>query len=424
MKQLKFLSVFCLLALLLFGLSGCFLTNKDPEPQITARPLSGNAPLEVFFDATGSEDPDGEIEEYSWNFDDGSQGAGEKITHTFQGKGSYNVELTVTDDGGSEVSTNIDITVTNTSPKLRVHSTPSSLEGNVPFEVKLDLSDSDDPDGTIENYEVDFDDGETAEGTDILEKITHTYDEPGTYELTVSITDNSGATSSVSNTVTVKEKEKTNQKPTAKINLDPSEGKAPLKVTADGTGSADSDGKIERYVWEFGGEETKTGAKVEHAFDSSGQYEITLTVVDDEGSQATVSQTTSVSSPIYEVGETADNGYFKMTLKEVTKRESIAGREPASRNQFVVVDLELESLREEQYLSKTLDFTCQDSRGEVHNVSLATSFLNNYLTNDALGENQSRTGKLAFEVPRLASSYTLIFAPPGQPELKFRFTLD
>ena len=163
-----------LIVLMLFGLNGCIFSNKKPEATITAKPLSGNAPLEVLLDATQSNDPDGEIEEYVWDFGDGKRGRGERVTHTFQGKGTYNVQLTVTDDGGKETTSNIEITVTNTRPTLRVLSSPSSLKGEAPFKVSLDLSNSNDPDGTIEEYRVDFGDGETKKGSDILSDITHT----------------------------------------------------------------------------------------------------------------------------------------------------------------------------------------------------------------------------------------------------------
>lgn len=55
----------------------------------------------VDFDATNSEDPDGEIVSYAWDFGDGSTGSGVSPSHTYAKRGTYEVTLTVTDDEGA-----------------------------------------------------------------------------------------------------------------------------------------------------------------------------------------------------------------------------------------------------------------------------------------------------------------------------------
>ena len=61
---------------------------------------------EISFDASASEDPDGEIVEYRWNFDDGTEERTEEevITHTFASDayGARRVRLTVVDNDGLE----------------------------------------------------------------------------------------------------------------------------------------------------------------------------------------------------------------------------------------------------------------------------------------------------------------------------------
>ncbi len=54
----------------------------------------------VVFDGTGSEDSDGEIVRYQWDFGDGNSGAGAQPTHNYSAAGVYTVVLTVTDDEG------------------------------------------------------------------------------------------------------------------------------------------------------------------------------------------------------------------------------------------------------------------------------------------------------------------------------------
>ncbi|MFT5433703.1 MAG: hypothetical protein ACI9OJ_004411 [Myxococcota bacterium] len=56
----------------------------------------------------------------------------------------------------------------------------------------------------------------------------------------------------------------------------------------DGTQSSDPDGTVVEYVWDFGdGTPVKMGDVVEHAFTQPGIYEVTLTVIDDEGNSST-----------------------------------------------------------------------------------------------------------------------------------------
>jgi hypothetical protein len=54
----------------------------------------------VAFDASSSGDSDGTIAQVSWNFGDGASGTGTTISHAYAQPGSYNVEVTVTDDNG------------------------------------------------------------------------------------------------------------------------------------------------------------------------------------------------------------------------------------------------------------------------------------------------------------------------------------
>jgi PKD repeat protein len=61
----------------------------------------------VAFDASATNDPNGaSITAYTWSFGDGSNGAGQKVTHTYAKSGSYSVTLIVGDSlGVSNTST-------------------------------------------------------------------------------------------------------------------------------------------------------------------------------------------------------------------------------------------------------------------------------------------------------------------------------
>ena len=79
--------------------------NALPVASFTANPLSGDAPLEVFVDATTSDDADGSIMSYVWQWGDSTpDGAGATASHTYSTPGTYTLRLTVTDNQGGSGS--------------------------------------------------------------------------------------------------------------------------------------------------------------------------------------------------------------------------------------------------------------------------------------------------------------------------------
>ena len=86
-----------------------------------------------------------------------------------------------------------------------------------------------------------------------------------------------------------------NQAPVAGIQLTP-DG---LKVSADASASADADGSIASYTWDFGDGSTADGVTAEHTYAQAGDYTVTLTVTDDQGatSTSTVAVTVAKAEP-------------------------------------------------------------------------------------------------------------------------------
>ena len=78
--------------------------NQSPIASFTTNFRIGVVPLEIYFNASSSYDPDGNIISYTWDFKDGNTGSGETLNHTFSSSGSYKVELTVTDNKGATSS--------------------------------------------------------------------------------------------------------------------------------------------------------------------------------------------------------------------------------------------------------------------------------------------------------------------------------
>jgi len=86
--------------------------NHPPQVSVQANPTSGQAPLPVLFQATGT-DTDGQVVRYEWNFADGSPiVTGQVVQHVFLDPGVYAVQVTAVDDQGGTGKNGTSITVT------------------------------------------------------------------------------------------------------------------------------------------------------------------------------------------------------------------------------------------------------------------------------------------------------------------------
>ena len=233
------------------------------------------------FSSAGSHDPDGTIASYSWNFGDSSAlSTDQNPTHTFTADGTYVVTLTVTDNQNYTGTAQKTITVSetaNASPTAVISATP--LTGKAPLDVTLIGSGSSDPDGTIESYEWSFGDS-TANAAE--PDTFHTFANPGTYTVTLTVIDDGGAVATETEIITVA----ANQAPTAVAGATPSSVRVSEDVTFSSTGSGDSDGTI-TYSWDFGDSSALSAdPSPTHAYSSAGTFTATLTVTDDNSVSA------------------------------------------------------------------------------------------------------------------------------------------
>ena len=105
--------------------------------------IRGTVGVTVNFDGTGSNDPDGTIVAYDWDFGDGNFGTGPTPTHTYAADGTFNVTLTVTDDAGADDSA---MTTARINPDGQVIEAeievPGSInganQGRTPVEIEFD----------------------------------------------------------------------------------------------------------------------------------------------------------------------------------------------------------------------------------------------------------------------------------------------
>lgn len=146
---------------------------------------------------------------------------------------------------------------------------------------------SSDPDGEVVDWEWDFGDG----STNTRQNPSHLYSRAGTYTVELTVTDDDGATDSVSKSITVEEPP--NERPEADFSF------SPTNPTTDDTvqftdRSSDPDGRISRWQWDFGDGNTSTSQNPTHRYTRTGTFTVRLTVTDDEGATDSASKSITV----------------------------------------------------------------------------------------------------------------------------------
>ncbi|MBA4388218.1 MAG: hypothetical protein C0404_09570, partial [Verrucomicrobia bacterium] len=138
-------------------------------------------------------DPDGDALSYAWKLDGMPVGAN---TNLFNYKpllqtevGEHVVTVAVSDGRGGVTSNEWTFFVTGSNSLPDLALSASATVGGVPFVVNFDASGCVDTNGTIAGYAWNYGDGTTGTGV----TASHTFGQPGSYNVRLTVTDNAGA---------------------------------------------------------------------------------------------------------------------------------------------------------------------------------------------------------------------------------------
>ncbi|OKY26467.1 hypothetical protein BI291_11630 [Thalassotalea sp. PP2-459] len=306
------------------------VSNSAPIAKING-PYTGEENSLIPFSSAGSNDTDGSISSYSWNFGDGSTSNAANPSHAFTSVGTYTVTLTVTDNDGATDSQTTTVTISEnngggTNPPNNIPNVCSSespitsgsltpgdaaclgnasviwlsipdISGHNSVTIKTDHGSG--------NLRIDYDNSQWPNGTSSDDgssdnstnsecihvtggtnywgnlKVSNSN---GTASILVEF-DTSGCGNGGGNNQ--------NTAPVANANGSYS-GVENVALNFSSAGSSDMEGPITAYSWNFGDGYTSTSANPSHTYSAAGTYSVSLTVVDSDG----LSNTATTSATI------------------------------------------------------------------------------------------------------------------------------
>jgi PKD repeat protein len=272
---------------------------QTPTASFTVTPTSPEAASPAQFDASAScagalnaagacPSSAGNIVSYAWEFSDGGTASGRVVSHTFNLAQTFSVTLTVTNDRGRSASTTKQVSVgAGSAPTASFVYSPTPVVAGA--EVFFDASGSRPGAGhRIAGYKWNWGDGETS-GSSSSPLQDHDFFHPGTYAVTLTVTDEAGQDGTTTQTVTV-----TGGGPTADFSYVVSNPVTHTVAFDARTSTSLGGATITDFSWLFGDGTTGTGSTPTKSYVAANSYTVKLTITDSLGRTGVVSRTVLV----------------------------------------------------------------------------------------------------------------------------------
>ena len=201
-------------------------------------------------------------------------------TYTLKGSVDYDNKINETDENNNNK------TITVVIPKIEIDfnwTKPAVVNKDITFTpiIKINNKTVEDDKSILGEISLtwDFGDGSPEVSDKYPNPATHKYDESGTYSLTLKAKSELGWSGIVDHTIIITEK--THYPPIAKFTFTING----MNVTFNASESYDIDGKIVKYIWDFGDGTTQETPNpiTSHTYKESKVYTVKLKVVDDSG---------------------------------------------------------------------------------------------------------------------------------------------
>jgi len=228
----------------------------------------------INLDAFSSSDTptDSPILQYAWDYGDGSKGYGESTSHVYTKTGLYTVTLTVQDNDGAISTDTLLVDVSNPAPYDLILTAKATVDEDELIFFGATALDTP-TDESLLTYVWDFGDGNAGSGTNP----THSYDEPGTYLVEVTVTDDDSSSVDANTTVIA-------------VNVQPAAFAGPTILTVygpaitldfEGRGfDTFSDQPSLTYTWDLGGGTFVYTPTASKHLSATGIYDISFHVTD------------------------------------------------------------------------------------------------------------------------------------------------
>jgi PKD repeat protein len=281
------------------------ITSDDPDPSI-----QGDV-VHVQFTVTGDGgSPSGDV---TVTVNDGPESctgtvAGGSCDITLTNLGSRTLIATYAGDANFSGSSDREVHLVNEPPPENTPPTAAFDAPTCTTNQPCQFTDQSTDDGTITDWLWDFGDGQTSNERNPQ----HTFGAANAYEVKLTVTDDAGATNTVTHTVTVSDPAQAqNSPPEAAFNasLDCIANR-PCGFT-DRSSDPDGDGTLTAWSWDFGdGSDGSTLRNPDHTYQLANDYLVTLTVRDDHASSNDAQQMVTIGPAAVNTAPTAkDDNY-------------------------------------------------------------------------------------------------------------------